>query len=406
MNIYKEKEICCGCTACMNACPQKAITMQSDGEGFLYPQVDKNLCISCGICKKVCPFQKEISLNQDTLIFAAKHIDPDVVADSTSGGVFTALSDYILKKNGAVYGVAFGDGFRVCHQKASSAKQRDTFRGSKYVQSDLGYIFQDINIELKRGTNVLFTGTPCQNAGLRSYLEQVHADCYNLYLCDNVCHGVPSPLIWREYVEFLENKFKDEMQLFSFRSKKYGWKSMKTHAKFTNGIHDKECNMQYSFMDLFLSLYLTRPSCFNCKFTSFNRPSDITLADFWNIEYSKPYMDDDKGVSLVLVNTIKGQNLFNKIRDNLICEESNKIDCWQPHLEYPCAKPKGREKFWREYHEKGASYVIKKYGRGTFSSRMKKELTPLLRKTGLYIVAGKVYRRLFIKGSSQNDRHK
>ncbi|MFT8340692.1 MAG: Coenzyme F420 hydrogenase/dehydrogenase, beta subunit C-terminal domain [Clostridium beijerinckii] len=419
MKVYNERESCSGCTACISVCPKNAIEMIADNEGFLYPQINNDLCISCNLCRKVCPFKHEnmkskseenINLNMDKekvnergkeiqfagqLYFAAKHKNNEVIFSSSSGGIFTALSDYILQKEGSIYGAAFDENFIVKHMKATNKLDRDEFKGSKYVQSDLKDIFKQIKNELKSEKYVMFTGTPCQNAGLQNYLSKTNTDYTRLYMCDFICHGTPSPLIWKDYISHLESKFNDKLISFSFRNKENGWKDMKVSAKFIKENRSKECNNKYSFLNLFSSLMIVRPSCFNCQFTSYNRRADITIADFWNIGNIKPDFDDDKGVSSVIVNTDKGLSWFGEIKSNLRYESCNKEDCWQPHLEYPAVMPSNRKVFWNEYNDKGIAYIVDKYGKGTLSSNMKKKLTPIIRKLGLYVLAGKVYKIIF-----------
>ena len=395
MNAYDQKTKCCGCTACLNACPQKVIIMQADPEGFLYPQTDEEACIDCGICKKVCPFQNSLPKKNEPIVFAAKHKDPEILEASSSGGVFTAISDFILKSCGVVYGVAFDESFNVCHQRAQTLDQRDKFRGSKYVQSNLDDTFDKIARDLQNGLIVLFTGTPCQCAGLRNYLAFLNCNCENLYLCDFICHGVSSPIIWRKYVEFLEHKYQQRLEYFTFRSKEKGWSNFCIYARFAKENNDRNYITKYSYLNLYSSLCITRPSCFNCIFASYNRIADITLGDFWNIGNSKPHMDDDKGTSSVIISSQKGLYLFDAIKNDLIWEQSNPADCWQPHLEYPPVEPKGRDKFWDEYNRYGFDYVMQKYGKGTASSRIIRTLTPLLKKAGLYRFAGKVYGTIF-----------
>ena len=421
MRLYTNKYECCGCTACMNICPKTAINMFHDEEGFCYPRINKDLCINCKLCLKVCPlkdidneleFKQGIKVNKlnkkmlgnsnleikesKQVYFAAQHKNNEILYSSPSGGIFTALSDYIIEREGVIFGAAFDQNFVVKHMKATNKLDRDKFKGSKYVQSDLSDIFKEIKKELLNNQYVMFTGTPCQNAGLKNYLEKSHIDCKKLYMCDFICHGVPSPLIWKEYVEYLESKFDDKLISFSFRSKKNGWKNMSLSAEYKKNDFSNECNKKYSFLNLFTSLLIVRPSCFRCKFTKYNRKPDITLADFWNIGPVKPDFDKDDGVSSVIITTEKGREWFDNVKGKLQYEECTKEECWQPHLEYPIIEPKNRNKFWNEYKNEGIKYIVNKYGRGTFSTRMKKKLTPIIKKLGLYVLAGKVYKRIFL----------
>lgn len=403
MMLFKEKKDCCGCTACMSACPKNAIAMQPDEEGFLYPKIDESRCVQCHICERVCPLHHKVDSEQnyEQQIYAAKHLDSQVVDSSSSGGAFTAISDYVLLQGGIVYGACFDSNFKVCHQRTTTKRERDLLKGSKYVQSDLGQTFSQVKQDLEQGEKVLFTGTPCQNAGLLLFLKQKNVNTDNLFCCDFICHGTPSPLLWKEYVDFLQERFQDELMKFSFRDKTHGWAPLRIKAVFQNFCDTKDSNTKFSFLNLYFSNFIIRPACFHCKYTSYKRVSDITVADFWNIQKSNPNMDDNRGTSLVLVNSQKGAFLFSNAQKDLKTAQTTPRDCWQPSLQYPCAEPAGRRKFWQEYKDKGAKYVICKYGKGTLSTRVKSKVTPILKAVGLYKAAGKVYGMIFSKKSTQ-----
>ena len=393
MLLYERKEECCGCTACMSICPKKAITMIPDEEGFLYPSINHELCIECDLCKQVCPFSDtyKTSGNYDQpLVYAAKHKDDNVRMNSSSGGMFTAISDYILDIDGVIFGAAFDENFVVRHQRAETVEERNKFRGSKYVQSNLVGVFKDIKNELNKGRTVLFTGTPCQNAGLRSYLNKNYD---NLYLCDIVCHGTPSPLIFENYKSFMQKKYKSRIKEFSFRDKLLGWRSQAVGIQFINQkAYTKEASEDI-FYRLFLTNMILRESCYNCKFCNFSRPSDITIADFWGIEKSMPDFDDNTGVSLVLTNSTKGQELFERISKNLYYRESNTMDCLQHNLDTPSQPSPRRDKFWQDYKNKGFEYVLKKYAGYGFVGQSKKAAAKVLNKLGLLHVAKRMLGR-------------
>jgi coenzyme F420-reducing hydrogenase beta subunit len=393
MLIYERKEECCGCTACMSICPQQAITMIADEEGFLYPSINQELCIECDLCKKVCPFSDNyrISSNYDQpLVYAAKHKDDNVRMNSSSGGMFTAISDYILDIDGVIFGAAFDENFVVRHQRAETVEERNKFRGSKYVQSNLVGLFKDIKNELNKGRTVLFTGTPCQNAGLRSYLNKNYD---NLYLCDIVCHGTPSPLIWKNHISFLEKKGKNKVTRYSFRYKLAGWRGYNVYTLFDNGKSKLNTPDVMTYANIFGSDLALRPACHNCKFCNFSRPSDITIGDFWGIEKSMPDFDDNIGISLVLINSPKGQQLFESVSKDLYYRESNTIDCLQHNLHSPSQPSPRRDKFWQDYKNKGFEYVLKKYGGYGFVGQSKKAAAKVLNKLGLLHVAKRMLGR-------------
>ena len=221
-----DKSQCCGCTACASICTQNAITMQPDVMGFLYPVVDKGKCIDCSLCEKVCAFNDlyDISLNlKEPIVYAARHKNIHEIETSRSGAAFIALSDWILDSGGVVYGAGYADHFRVIHKKATTKEERDEFKGSKYVQSDMNTVFRQVKDDLKKGLLVLFTGTPCQTAGLNSYLGKKLRK--NLFLVDIICHGVPSPYIWNDYLTYVENKYQSRIVKVDFRNKINGWSS-------------------------------------------------------------------------------------------------------------------------------------------------------------------------------------
>lgn len=228
---------CCGCTACASVCVHNAITMQPDALGFLYPHVDSTKCVECGLCEKVCSFND----NEDSLTnrvnpqaWAARHRNINEVMKSRSGAAFVAISDYILEQGGVVYGAGYKDHFRVAHKRATTKEERDEFRGSKYVQSDLSGVFQMVKEDLRNGLMVLFSGTPCQTAGLNSFISRKLRE--NLVLVDIVCHGVPSPFIWRDYIAYLEKRSGRKISVVNFRDKEiYGWEDHRESFEFENG---------------------------------------------------------------------------------------------------------------------------------------------------------------------------
>lgn len=403
MRIFEKNEECCGCTACYSICPKDAIKMCPDREGFFYPQIDNDRCIECGLCKKVCSFQQENKQENsfEQRYFAMRSKNPEILYESSSGGVFSVLSDFILSQGGIICGVVLDSDLMVRTIATDQLKERDEMRGSKYVQSNLGDMYSMVEETLKAGRKVMFSGTPCQIAGVREYLNVRHINMKDLYLCDFVCHGVSSPLIWKEYINFLKKMFHSEIEEFRFRSKQYGWKNMKMRIVTRDGDKSEVCNKKFSYLKLYSSLMITRPSCFLCKYTSFSRKSDITVADFWNVGSACPEFNDNKGISTVLVNTEKGEQWIEAMKERLDFQEVAKADCWQPHLEYSAVQPANRERFWQEYNQRGISFVLNKYGRGTITNNIIRMLTPVIKKMGLYVVAGKVYKLIFGRKKSE-----
>lgn len=318
-----KKQDCCGCSACVQRCPRHCISMKEDAEGFLYPDVDMTQCIDCGICEKVCPWLNlhEKSKIQDVL--GAKNIDRKERMESSSGGVFIALAKKVIENGGVVFGAVFNECWEVVHTYAENLKDVKSMMGSKYMQSRMENSYREAKGFLKRGRTVLFTGCPCQITGLHNYLGKEY---HNLISVDFLCHGVPSPGVWRKYLTEVSTSFPKEINGISldfstkitgidFRNKQQsGWKNFYlTITGLSNGtekvlLSDKHKNNP--FMKGFLGDLYLRPSCYNCKCKNGASHSDLTIADFWGISSIMPDFDDDKGVSLVLVNTDKGRNVL------------------------------------------------------------------------------------------------
>lgn len=301
--------------------------------GFKYPKVDTSKCIECGLCKKICAFNdnydKSLNLNEP-VIYTARHKDIHEVETSRSDAAFIAISDYILEQEGIVYGVGYTDHFRVVHKRATKG-ERNKFKGNKYVQSDMNTVFRQIKKDLQDGLTVLFSGTPCQTSGLNSYVDKRLRE--NLYLVDIACQGVPSPYIWQDYISYTENKYKSKIVKVNFRDKsRIGWSGHIESFGFENR-NKIESNI---FTDLFYKHIMLRPSCGNCHYTNFKRPSDITLAHFWGWEkIDTSFNAYNKRCSLILLNTEKGYKLFEVVKDRMNTILANLEDCLQPNLQYP-----------------------------------------------------------------------
>ena len=365
-----DKSQCCGCTACASICTHDAITMQPDAMGFLYPVVDTDKCVDCGLCEKVCAFNDHYDTSQNLPqpdAYAARHKNMDEVETSRSGAAFIAISDYVLENGGVVYGAGYTDHFRVVHKRAVTREERDKFEGSKYVQSDMNTVFRQVKKDLKDGLTVLFSGTPCQTAGLNSYIGKKLRE--HLILVDIVCHGVPGPYLWRDYIAYLEKKQGDKICWVNFRDKqKYGWAAHHETFKFVNGGGGK-----MSFTYLFYQHIMFRPSCGKCHYTNTKRPSDITIADYWGWEKTDPNINaDDKGVSLILVNTDKGREIFDAVKDRMTVIPARLEDCMQPNLRHPSVFSKEWRNFERDYERKGFEYVMRKYGEDNWKKKLRK----------------------------------
>lgn len=299
--------MCCGCTACNAICPVQCITMKPDGEGFLYPNIDTNKCIDCSACVKVCPFHNPYERNKVDKTFAAVNKNDDIRAESSSGGIFTLLAEQVINKGGVVFGAKFTDDWQVEIVPTETISGLAAFRGSKYLQTRMGNTLRLVKKYLKDDRQVLFSGTPCQIAGLKHYLLR---DYDNLLTVDFVCHGVPSPKVWRMYLDEVTQAGKRAISDIKFRDKPKGWKRF----NFTLSYNEMEKTYTMSsyngdnhFMRAFLSDMILRPSCYHCQAKCGRSKSDITIADYWGIDQVHPQMDDDKGTSLLIVCTEKGQ---------------------------------------------------------------------------------------------------
>ncbi len=362
--VYGECRACCGCGACAHLCPAGAIRMEPDAEGFLYPVVDQSLCVDCGLCRERCPLMAADHYKQPAAprFYAAKHRQGEVLRRSTSGGLFTALSDGVLAQGGAVYGAVFDEALRVVHRRADTAAGRDPMRFSKYVQSDLGGCFAQVEQDRRQGTPVLFTGTPCQNAGLRAALGAL-AQAPELVCCDVICHSIPSPRVWEAYKALLEQEQGAGLTMVSFRNKESGWTRSGSNKLFRYQTANMAAPAQDDrFYRLFFeSGAIVRPACGSCPFTDCRRPSDITIADYWGIEKYSPEKYDPLGVSLVLVNSPKGAALLERCRPALWLEERPPREALaeQGRLHQPVQLPAHRAAFWRLLEQEGLAAAMK-----------------------------------------------
>lgn len=315
LNISHDK--CIGCENCANICPVACIEMNFE-KGFLYPVVNTDKCINCDKCMKVCPVAEDNNKKDTTeqpQVYAAAAKDDKLKKESSSGGIFSLLASRIFEDNGVVYGAAYAPFTNeVIHIKAENENELKALRGSKYVQSRLNNCFEEIKQLLEENRKVMFTGTPCQNAALKKYLG---IDYDNLICIQVICHGVPSPVVWNKYVSMLEDKYSSLLRCFNFRDKSTGWGKYSVSGKTSNGITFSDFGFNDPYMQLFLFNYSLRESCYKCNFKGDTYSSDITLGDFWSVGNVLPESDDNKGTSVVMINTEKGKKLFNTISEDI-----------------------------------------------------------------------------------------
>lgn len=382
MISIKHKQDCCGCSACVQRCPKQCISLHEDSEGFLYPEVDATRCIECGLCEKVCPIIHQADVRMPLGVYAAKNPDEIVRMQSSSGGIFTMLAERIISEGGVVFGAGFDERWEVVHSYVETKEALAKFRGSKYVQSKIGSTFQQAESFLKNGRKVLFSGTPCQIAGLKKYLRKEYD---NLLAVDFICHGVPSPGVFRTYLqEEINQAFARqgdgknsvlhpciplvtesngleghgmEIQSIAFRDKRNGWKKYGFALTLSKASAAGEKNtvlLSYKPLnkDLFMrgflrDLYL-RPSCYACPAKALKSESDLTLGDRWGIASIMPEIDDDKGISAVTANTAKGAEALHAIRAELHAVSYDDLTLRNPAMIKSAVEPANREAFFKE----------------------------------------------------------
>ena len=356
-----EKEKCNGCMCCYNVCPVHAINIYRDKDGFQYPQIEKKKCIKCGICKKKCPIlNNKKETKREIQTYACKNKDEKTRLQSSSGGIFSLLAEKIIKEKGVVFGVKFNENMEAVHGYIENLEEIELFRGSKYMQSQIDENYKKVKEFLEQNRKVLFTGTPCQIGGLKSYLGQEYE---NLYTQDIICHGVPSAKVWKKYLEYKKEENGEIPKKVNFRRKDLlGWSNYQINYQYSNTEenvhHDND-----AYMKFFLRNFDLRQSCYQCQFKTIERVADITVADFWGINNVKKEINDEKGISAVLIHSKKGEELFEKIKEKIEFFKVNIQDiikengCICKAVEY---NPK-REEFFKDLESKKIEYLIEKY---------------------------------------------
>lgn len=351
----KDKSKCSGCHSCYNICPKQCIKMKEDQEGFWYPKVDVEQCIDCGLCEKKCPILNDKKIDNQPQAYACYNKDESIRKESSSGGIFTLLASLVIEKGGIVYGASFNNENMVEHIEIDNVDDLNKLRGSKYVQSKIGNTYSRIKDYLNQGRLIYFSGTPCQIDGLLAFLNKRYD---NLVLQDIVCHGVPSPKVWKKYLEQFNI---EEDAKISFRDKSTGWDSysftIDQKEKFT------QLSNQNEYMKVFLKNLCLRPSCYDCHSKSLHRNSDITLADFWGIKNICPELYDNKGTSLVFINSKKGKELFENIKKNIEYKEVNieEASKYNPSSYKSVPAPDKRNKYMENIFDNNFNKYSKEY---------------------------------------------
>lgn len=363
-----KKEECTGCHGCYNVCPKKCIDMKFDEEGFLYPSVDSNKCVECGLCEKVCPIIHTVEVENEPIAIGCYNKDEKIRMNSSSGGIFTLISELVIKSGGVVFGAEFDENYNVRHNYVDNMEDLHKFRGSKYVQSTIGSSYYDAKQFLEQGRQVLFSGTPCQIAGLKRYLQK---DYDNLICQDIVCHGVPSTYVWEHYKTFIANGRK--ISGVKFRDKSTGWKTYSLQIDFDDGSLYKDIGNENCYIKGFVRDFYLRPSCYECKYKTLHRESDITLADFWGIEANVPELDDNKGTSLIFVNSDKGKDYFEKIKGKIIFKvvDIEKSVTFNTSAFRACTYTKKKLIFYKKYAEEDFDLLMNNLTKESISNKIK-----------------------------------
>lgn len=398
-----DKKKCCGCTACQHICPKSCISMEEKDDGFLYPIVDKKKCINCNLCERVCQYVNIIKHNDlPRRAFVAQNKNEIIRKESTSGGIFSSIAEEIIKNNGIVYGASFDNDYFVIHSSANTISQLKKFRGSKYVQSHLGNVFKEIKEYLDNNILICFSGTPCQVEGLKQFLIK---DYKNLITVDLVCHGVPSPKLYKSYLNYQKKKHNDNNITFiHFRDKFLGYLSSTMTIKFENGkIYRNGVSTDPLLYSFFHGLS-TRNSCFNCQQKLLERNADITLFDAWSVKEFDKVMDDDKGTTAIITHSKTGNDIIDKIKYGVDLKEVDINRLVELDGDMILKTPKKHElhdKMLKETTLDNFNYILKKYIKISSSAKIRAKIKPFFYKVGVFQLYMFLKNR-FIKGKYQD----
>lgn len=394
------KSDCCGCGGCSNICPQQCIEMAADNEGFLYPKIDGNACINCDLCEKVCPqLNVEPDETKEQWGYVVQNKDEKILEESTSGGAFTAIAEYVIDNGGIVYGAAYDNEFNVIHTSVDNKEDLYRFRNSKYVQSNTGECYKEVKDHLDKGRLVCFSGTPCQVEGLYHFLGRKHK---NLILVDVVCRAVPSPLLWKKYLNLKKRQYNNEIVYIKFRDKKnYGYQYSqfsiydKNKQIYNNGIESDP------YLRAFFSNICDRPSCYNCKFKKRYRVSDFTIWDCFEIYKFNKELDVNKGVTKILIQSQKAQDIFEIKKNDFFYSEVNCDDLIKGVRELLCSVEVNnkRDAFFSDLNTIETEKLLKIYFPDNIGVRLKKTTRKFLIKLGIHNEVKKFVKVISNKGN-------
>lgn len=410
MISINNKQDCCGCTACAERCPQRCICMREDEEGFLYPIVDVEKCIGCNICEKVCPIINRGEINSTFRIYATANPDEETRKQSSSGGIFTLIAESVINTGGVVFGAKFDENWEVCHSFTETKEGLDDFRGSKYVQGRMEDNYKEVERFLKGGHKVLFSGTPCQISGLKHFLRKEYE---NLLTVDFICHGVPSPMVWRMFLDetiarqceknsvlsFPISRRNTHIKGISFRNKRLGWKkfSFALSLSTTGRSGDKNTVLlsepltKNIFLRGFMSNLYLRPSCYACKVREFRSSSDLTLADCWGLQSIYPKLDDDRGYSLCILKNNRFDVCLSSLDLHSVSIDFIKVNNRSCFVS-PIIPSKRSDFFSDIYNGSSVTQTISRYA--TFPDKsIKAKIIHLLQWMGVYLLLRKMIKR-------------
>lgn len=388
----KGRNSCTGCGACAEFCPRHAITMHPDDEGFLQPVTDVSLCINCGACHRVCSKYDSIQETVPLQSYSAYAMSPTQRESGSSGGIFGVIAEKIISSGGVVFGAIFSSEEKKVLHTSTQHVSLDKLKRSKYAQSDTKHTFSEVKDLLKAGVKVLYVGTPCEIEGLKAFLN---ADHENLITMDFVCHGVPSPKFFYDSLLDYEKKEGEKITDFTFREKKLGWRKQAVNVYFANGSHIQKKSADYYYYYYFLRNYTLRESCYACDRYK-KHVSDITVADYWTVPKHK---DDDKGISLVYLNSEQGKTCFDAIKKQLCIEpyEEQNLERFS-HKKYDKTK---RNAFFAYYCKNGGKKTISKYSRKMKAEKSINKIKNLAC-GGIHVIK-KAKKHIFTRGAS-NER--
>ena len=345
--MEKITDLCTGCRACEQVCAHHAVSFCEDEEGFLVPHIEAKLCVDCGLCQKRCPQNTGVVKYPAKDVYAARDKNDDEIYHSASGGVFAVAARHILLKGGYVVGAAYERNYEVSHILTNEMGDLPKLQSSKYVQSNTKDTYSKVKELLNAGIYVLYSGTPCQIGGLRAYL---HKDYENLFTMEVICHGVPSPKLFQRYIRWTEKRLKGKLLFFDFRDKSYGW-GLDYMTKTKTKTKTKTCVLDPYYI-YFLHCKTYRECCYHCKYCTPSRVSDFTIGDYWGLEHEHPEFYSSKGVSCVLVNTEKGQSLWEAIKEEFEYIDSNfdRVARLNHNLRTPSPRPEIRDRVYKKLY--------------------------------------------------------